>query len=129
MSGRHSEWIDFAENDLAFAEIGIREKFYSQACFHAQQSIEKSLKGYLVFRKKNYPKTHKLVDLYSECKAPFLTPYLEDIKLIDEFYIPTRYPDGIPGGLPDGLPNEKDARLAVGVAEDILKEVRKKMKG
>ena len=34
-------WWRQAENDLAFARVALRERFYAQACFVAQQTAEK----------------------------------------------------------------------------------------
>ena len=120
MTRPHEAWFAMAEDDLNFARVGLREKFFSQVCFLSQQAIEKVLKGYLVHLGKTYPKTHKLIDLYRLCGAKFLEPFKNKIKLIDEFYIPTRYPDGIPGGLPNRASNETDASEALKTADDIM---------
>jgi HEPN domain-containing protein len=120
MTEPHEAWMAMAEDDLNFAKVGLREKFYSQVCFLSQQVIEKVLKGYLVHGGKTYPKTHKLIDLYRLCNADFLGPFKNKIKLIDEFYIPTRYPDGVPGSLPERASNETDAKEALKTAEDIM---------
>ncbi len=120
MTRPHEAWFAMAEDDLNFAKVGLREKFYSQVCFLSQQAIEKTLKGYLVHLGKTYPKTHKLIDLYRLCGAKFLEPFKNKIKLIDEFYIPTRYPDGIPGGLPNRASNDADASEALKTAEDVM---------
>ena len=37
-------WLAQAESDLAFAEVGVREGFFAQACFICQQAGEKALK-------------------------------------------------------------------------------------
>ena len=38
-------WLAQAESDLAFAEVGVREGFFAQACFICQQAGEKALKA------------------------------------------------------------------------------------
>jgi HEPN domain-containing protein len=120
MTKPHEAWFSMAESDLNFAKVGLREKFYSQVCFLSQQAIEKTLKGYLVHLGRSYPKTHKLVDLHRLCGAKFLEPFKNKLKLIDEFYIPARYPDGIPGGLPDRVSSLEDAGETLKVAEEIM---------
>jgi len=45
--------------------------------------------------------------------------------LLDRFYIPTRYPDALPGMLPDGLPGARDAREALGMAQQTLERIRR----
>jgi len=120
MKKPHEVWFEYAEDDLKFAYVGLREGFYSKVCFLSQQVIEKVLKGCLVQQGKPYPKTHKLVDLYSLCNLKWLKPYKEKIKLIDEFYIPSRYPEGIPGDLSTRPSNENDAKEAISAAKEIL---------
>lgn len=39
---------------------------------------------------------------------------------LDDYYIPTRYPDALPGMLPDGLPVREDAETALRLAETTL---------
>ena len=45
--------------------------------------------------------------------------------VLDRFYIPTRYPNGLPDITPDQAFNNKNARDALGYAEMILKRVKK----
>lgn len=94
-------WLTFAEEDLRAAEILFREEVWNQVCFHAQQCVEKALKGFCVLqRQQPPPRTHAIVELLE------LLPreWLSDIRLalaesIDTYYIPTRYPDALPGTL------------------------------
>jgi HEPN domain-containing protein len=41
---------------------------------------------------------------------------------LDDYYIPTRYPDALPGVLPEGLPERTDAEDAVRLARDLLEK-------
>lgn len=43
-------WLAQAENDLAFAELGLREGFFAQTCFICQQAAEKALKALCYLR-------------------------------------------------------------------------------
>ncbi len=38
-------WRRQAANDLAFARVAVRERFYTQACFIARQAAEKAVKA------------------------------------------------------------------------------------
>lgn len=129
MKKPHEDWFAFAEDDLNFAKVGLREEFYSQVCFLSQQSIEKVLKGFLVSQRKTYPKTHKLIDLYGRCNVIWLEPFKNKIKMVDEFYVPTRYPNGTPGDLSTRRANETDAREALAAAEEIFQLVLSKTRG
>lgn len=47
--GSPSDWLRYAEADLAFARIPLPEGgLYELLCFHAQQAAEKSVKAVLV---------------------------------------------------------------------------------
>lgn len=119
-------WLNKAAEDLIVAELVFREQHLSHACFLSQQTIEKSLKAYLIAHTGQHPRTHKLVDLLQLCIAQetqFLR-FQADCVRVDQFYIPTRYPDGIPGGLPDGQPSLKQAKSAIDAAKSIYQYTR-----
>ncbi len=42
---------------------------YDTACFHAQQAVEKLLKGLLAFQDQAFPHTHNLEELLALCVA------------------------------------------------------------
>jgi len=59
-------WLEKAENDLLTATTLLklgRQCPTDTVCFHAQQCIEKYLKGLLVWRSRSFPKTHDLTAL------------------------------------------------------------------
>ncbi|MDI3280665.1 MAG: HEPN domain-containing protein [Bacillota bacterium] len=99
------------------------EGIYNQVCFHAQQCVEKALKGLLEHRGYLPPPTHKLADLIPLTESMIAEDLEDEIRLLDRFYIPTRYPDALPGLLPDGLPEKDAAQEALSVAKRVLEEV------
>ena len=65
-----SEWFQHADMDLASAEYlqGMRPQPLEVICFLCQQSAEKNLKGYLIFKGVTEPpKTHNLTILSELC--------------------------------------------------------------
>jgi HEPN domain-containing protein len=55
---------------------------------------------------------------------PDLMGELHDaLRLLDRFYIPTRYPDALPGMLPGGMPDQSDAEEALDLARRALRRV------
>jgi len=120
------QWLDRAVEDCVVARLVLREGHTAHACFLAQQCTEKSLKAFLLARSNAYPRTHKLVDLVGECISidPDFASFLADCAVVDQYYIPTRYPDGIPGSLPNGLPSTAEADEALTTAETILRFVQ-----
>ena len=46
---------------------------------------------------------------------------------LDQFYVPTRYPDAPLGSLPEGEPKKADAKRAMGILDQIMELVTKKL--
>lgn len=116
------QWLDKATEDLTVARLVLNEGLTAPACFHSQQCIEKSLKAYLLAKSNTYPRVHKLVDLLDLCRQIDSTfaQFLSDCARVDEYYVPTRYPEGIAGGLPGGTPSAHAADRAITAAQTIL---------
>ena len=72
---------------------------------------------------------HRLVELLTLCqkKDAAFEELLTDCIVVDQYYIPTRYPNGIPGGLPDGLPGLDEAQEAIRIAETVRNFLRDKL--
>ena len=116
-------WLVFAREDLRMAELALADGIFNQACFHAQQCVEKAIKGWLEQQGRVPPRTHRMADL-----LPLLPPDLmgglnDALRLLDRFYIPTRYPDALPGMLPGGMPGQHDAKEALDLARRTLQRV------
>jgi HEPN domain-containing protein len=45
MNEAAEQWLAFAHQDLRMAEMALAEGIYNQTCFHAQQCVEKVIKG------------------------------------------------------------------------------------
>jgi len=119
-------WLDRADEDLIVARLVFSEQHTAHACFLSQQCLEKSLKAYLLDKSGNYPRTHRLVDLLGECTAidASFSEFLPDCIIIDQYYIPTRYPDAMPGSLPHGIPGETEAKEALEIADKLHQFVK-----
>lgn len=90
-----SEWLKKADEDFEFAVSVIEEStFYAQICFHFHQAAEKYLKSLVVGWNLDFKKIHDLPVLLKSClaKEPGLQALLDDCKLLNRFYIDTRYP-------------------------------------
>lgn len=115
-------WYKQAENDLAFAKRGVEEGFYSQACFLCQQAGEKAVKALHYLSGKRVVLGHSIQKLLEELDPRFLRAkeFIEAGSRLDQYYIPTRYPNGLPDGAPFEAYSESQAREAVSYAEEIL---------
>jgi HEPN domain-containing protein len=87
-------WFRKADSDLADARrTTASEGPYDTACFHAQQAVEKYLKGVLAWRSQQIPRTHDLEELQRLCTQPEAWPELETCDLTDltAFAVELRY--------------------------------------
>ncbi len=113
-------WLKQAVNDLDFAKLGFTAGFHAQVCFQCQQICEKALKS-IHYGKlgKRIVFGHSLVELSGELQLNQKT--LEDLAVLDQYYIPTRYPNGLPGGMPYEVYTRKQAENALKVSKKIIR--------
>lgn len=103
------QWMKQAQDDLASAEVLLKAKYYGGTCFHAQQALEKALKGLLIEKHWELEKIHSvgLLATYAEKLGISVPISQEMLTLVDSVYR-LRYP-GEEGLLPGGDPNEAQA--------------------
>lgn len=92
-----TEWMEKAEGDHVSALRELRARKhpnYDSACFHAQQRIEKYLKGLLQAWQVPFSKTHDLTKLLDLCIArhPEWDVFREDFTLLTQYAVVFRYP-------------------------------------
>ena len=120
-------WFDQACADLAAAEDSAATGHHEWACFQAQQAGEKALKAVLYARGRTSIVTHSLRRLVRE-SAGIDAAFAElddDARLLDQHYIPTRYPNGLDGETtPSAYYDEKDAERCLQSARLILARAR-----
>ncbi|MFA4702175.1 HEPN domain-containing protein [Pyrococcus kukulkanii] len=121
-------WLRQAERDLEDAKFVFNGKRYNLACFLAQQAAEKALKAYLYHMGEEFVFGHSVSDL---CKRAmeYDKEFREICKagVLDKYYIPTRYPNGLPGGVPYEAFDEYDAERAISLAEMAINFVKNKL--
>jgi len=125
-------WFTQAKDEFLDAdELRKRERFYL-ALFHFQQAAEKALKAflYLKIKSKEVFYTHSVNDLSKmaiEIDSEF--KIIAPAKKLDQYYILTRYPNGLPGGVPSRyFDDPKEAKDAMVLAKEIIDLVEKKLK-
>ena len=120
--GEAHRWLLQAENDLAMAKVVLREGFFAQACFAAHQVAEKALKALGYYRGDRYIMGHSILELMSSLKPvyPQLSEYHDLAGILEQYYVPTRYPDALPGSIPFEAYNRAQAEDAVEGASAIV---------
>ncbi len=119
-------WCEKGRRDFVTARNALHEDkeiFPDIACFHAQQSAEKYLKGYLVFLDQDFPKTHALEDLVllAAVKDPGCRKLFTLASELSPYAVEIRYPES-------SSPSVQDAREAVQSANAIQTHVLGMMK-
>jgi len=129
----HAErWLLTAEEDLRAARSLLAEGFYPQACFQAHQAVEKAVKAvwYLVDAD---PWDHSIKRLITEFpqreELSDMDVLAEKAALLDKFFIPTRYPNGLPDLTPGQIYGKDDAQRGMEAAESLIAESREYLKG
>ncbi|MEJ5338351.1 MAG: HEPN domain-containing protein [Aquificaceae bacterium] len=120
---RWKDWWEQALRDREKAELDLEHGYYEWACFTAQQSAEKALKAFSMY-KGFEPWGHSLLALLKALRqAGFeFPPKLESsAKRLDLYYIPTRYPNGLPAGKPSEYYTEEEAIDALNACDHILR--------
>lgn len=123
---RSRDWLLQAERDLEQAEASQAESRHEWACFAAHQSGEKAVKA-LHLHSGQEAWGHVIARLLQDLPLAVPGDLVEKGKVLDNYYIPTRYANGHP----DGAPFEHYGRLqseeALRYAREILDFVRPKM--
>lgn len=115
-------WVRKAEHDLTAAGRILRVPRgcpTDAVCFHAQQCVEKYLKGLLTSYGRPFPRTHELKVLWELLPLlgrPGLTP--EEQEALTDYAAATRYP-----GEQEDVPRAEALR-AVRIARRVRREVR-----
>ncbi len=115
---RHADWFRQARRKLDSARWDIKGQFYEDACFSAQQAAELAAKA-LLERQGRIELGHSVYQLL-QTAGDVPTKVLHAARVLDRYYIPTRYPNGFPAGAPMDFYDEPTAEEAVNHAEAIL---------
>ncbi len=124
-------WLRQAEADLKAAKDSLKDENYEWACFQSQQSAEKVLKAYLYNLGYTSITTHSIKLLIKECKkrGTFFSELEEAGRILDTYYIPTRYPNGLDEEIaPVDYYDKEDAKKCLNYATLILESVKKHTK-
>ena len=123
-----ADWFKQAEEELNMAVYLLKGEYYKGACFHSQQSIEKSIKAQLLKKGWELEKTHSIERLIAIAEDYNIKINIsdEDIVFVDNIY-KGRYPAEV-GLLPLREPSKADAQKIVNIAHQIFKNCQTTLK-
>ncbi len=117
------EWLRKAQNDLLSAKAVLQSEYgiTDVPCFHAQQTAEKALKGFLTYHHIDFGRTHDLMVLLAETVKiePNFGNYRALCEELSDFAVDVRYPGGI------SEPPEGEAERFVEAASNMLSFVKR----
>ncbi|WP_188595929.1 HEPN domain-containing protein [Thermocladium modestius] len=96
MSGElYREMVDRARHFLKISDIDAGEDRFDISLFHLEQSMQLSLKAYLLREKGDFPRTHGLHDLIelsgNDCVKKLAEEKWYIIDILEDAYIGSRY--------------------------------------
>ncbi len=120
-------WLRTAEEDLAAVRALIESHAFAQACFYCQQSADKAVKAMWCLCDED-PWGHSvqrlIMDFPEKDRLPDVGRWIEWGALLDKFYIPTRYPNGLPDLTPGQVYCADDAHRGLKAAAELVAACR-----
>ncbi|MBS4007072.1 MAG: HEPN domain-containing protein [Clostridium sp.] len=122
-------WFEQSEADLLGVQVLFDNNLYHLACFIAQQVAEKAIKAFLYARGEQIVTGHSVTALatWAEQFDAAFAALRDEVAILDGYYIPTRYPNGIPDSIPAKVYTRKPAEEALRLAEKTIEFVRPRM--
>lgn len=128
MPQRARDWLNQAIRDLEQAEDSRRAGRHEWACFASQQAAEKAVKALHLHHRQEawgYVIARLLRELAGVVPVP--EELVEKGRVLDNFYIPPRYPNSHPEGAPFEHYGPLHSEEAIRYAREILEFVRAQM--
>lgn len=128
MPDRSADWLEQADRDLAQARDSAVAGRHEWACFAAQQAAEMAVKA-LHQKLGQDAWGHVVRRLLEELPAAHAAPpeLIDGARVLDGFYIPTRYPNGHAAGAPGEHYGASQSGEAIGHAGQIVQFCRAEM--
>lgn len=126
---RAAAWLAQAGNDAAHARYALQGEFHAQACYAAQQAVEKALKALLIQSGSPASRTHSVIGLRRELQAvgidiPPDVLSLPEAQELTKQNIETRYPLGDADDPPFALFGPEQASRSVDCADRVVAMAR-----
>lgn len=121
MPSRARDWFNQAIRDLEQAKDSQKAGRHEWACFAAQQAAEKAVKA-LHLHLGQEAWGHVIAKLLQELPELVTLPkdLLEKARVLDNFYIPARYPNSHPQGAPFEHYGPLQSEAALNYASEII---------
>ncbi|MGQ9610376.1 MAG: HEPN domain-containing protein [bacterium] len=128
MPNRSFDWLNQGLRDLEQAKDSRLAGRHEWACFASHQAAEKAIKAlHLYLGQEAWG--HAIARLIAELPKTILLKegLIEKGRILDNFYIPTRYPNSHPEGAPFEHYGPLQSEEAIRYASEIIQFVRSQM--
>lgn len=124
-----ARWLAQAEADRRTVTVLVNGQVYYMACFVAQQAAEKALKAFLYASGEDPVYGHSVYQLCSRCGAidSAFNDLAPVVKNLDQYYVETRYPNGLPDQVPAEFFDHADSERAVSMTDRVFELVRTRL--
>ena len=119
MADRSGDWFTQAERNLEQAHSSRKEARHEWACFAAQQAAELAVKA-LHLHLGQEAWGHVVARLLAELPVPVDEELIDKARVLDNFYVPARYPNGHAEGAPFQHYGKIQSDLALAYAGEII---------
>jgi HEPN domain-containing protein len=128
MPSRTHDWLNQAVRDLEQAQDSRHAGRHEWACFAAQQAAEKAVKA-LHLHLGQEAWGHVIAKLLQELPeaVQMKENLIEKARVLDNFYIPARYPNSHPQGAPFEHYGPLQSEAAINYASEIVDFARAQM--
>ena len=126
MSDRSGDWFSQALRNLDQARASQADGRHEWACFAAQQAAELAVKA-LHLKMGQEAWGHSVARLLVELPEPAGPELVDRGRVLDNFYVPTRYPNGHPEGPPFQHYGGLQSKEAIAYAGEIIEFVGPQM--
>ena len=125
MPNRAADWLEQAERNLRLGETAARDDLHEWACFASHQAGEMALKAVYAALIGD-TRGHSLTALIRGLALPVQpgADLVERVRILDAYYIPTRYVDSHPEGAPHEHYGSLQSRHALDIAHALVGHCR-----
>jgi len=126
MANRARDWFAQAEKDLEHARLSQSSGSHEWACFACHQAAVKAVKALHLWHRQEAC-DHVVANLVRELPLTVSADLVNRAQVLDNFYVPSRYPNGHPDGAPFEHYGPLQSSEAIDHADQIVAFVRVEM--
>jgi HEPN domain-containing protein len=126
VADRSRDWFAQAERDLKLAELARTNGSHEWTCFACHQAAEKAVKALHLYLQQD-AWGHVVAKLLRDLPVKAPDELVERGQVLDNYYVPARYPNGHPEGAPFEHYGPRQSEEAIEDARAIVAFVRSEM--